>query len=308
VRDVPPSLAILGGGVVGSEMATLFTSFGTQVTVVARSGLLGGMEPFAGEAVAAALREAGADVRTGVDVDRVSRIDGGDVVLSLSDGSEVRAAELLVATGRVPRTGDIGLETVGLAPGEWLDVDDTLRVRGVDWLYGVGDVNHRALLTHQGKYQGRAAGDVIAARAFGRDVDDAPWGAHVATADHDAVPQVTFTDPEVASVGHTEASARRAGLGIRVVDYDLSWISGASTHADHYRGRARAVIDTDRHVLVGATFVGPDIAELLHSATIAIVGEVPLHRLWHAVPSYPTVSEVWLRWLEEYRRDSQGAG
>ena len=308
VRDVPPSLAILGGGVVGSEMATLFTSFGTQVTVVARSGLLGGMEPFAGEAVAAALREAGADVRTGVDVDRVSRIDGGDVVLSLSDGSEVRAAELLVATGRVPRTGDIGLETVGLAPGEWLDVDDTLRVRGVDWLYGVGDVNHRALLTHQGKYQGRAAGDVIAARAFGRDVDDAPWGAHVATADHDAVPQVTFTDPEVASVGHTEASARRAGIGIRVVDYDLSWISGASTHADHYRGRARAVIDTDRHVLVGATFVGPDIAELLHSATIAIVGEVPLHRLWHAVPSYPTVSEVWLRWLEEYRRDSQGAG
>ena len=308
VRDVPPSLAILGGGVVGSEMATLFTSFGTQVTVVARSGLLGGMEPFAGEAVAAALREAGADVRTGVDVDRVSRIDGGDVVLSLSDGSEVRAAELLVATGRVPRTGDIGLETVGLAPGEWLDVDDTLRVRGVDWLYGVGDVNHRALLTHQGKYQGRAAGDVIAARAFGRDVDDAPWGAHVATADHDAVPQVTFTDPEVASVGHTEASARRAGIDIRVVDYDLSWISGASTHADHYRGRARAVIDTDRHVLVGATFVGPDIAELLHSATIAIVGEVPLHRLWHAVPSYPTVSEVWLRWLEEYRRDSQGAG
>ncbi|MCH6229968.1 NAD(P)/FAD-dependent oxidoreductase [Microbacterium sp. CFH 31415] len=308
VREVPSSLAILGGGVVGSEMATLFTSFGTQVTILARSGLLGGMEPFAGEAVAAALREAGAVVRTGVEVERVARVDGGDVVLSLSDGSEVRAAELLVATGRVPRTADIGLETVGLTPGEWLDVDDTLRVRGVDWLYGVGDVNHRALLTHQGKYQGRAAGDVIAARALGRAVDDAPWGAHVATADHDAVPQVTFTDPEVASVGHTEASARTAGLGIRVVDYDLSWISGASTHADHYRGQARAVIDTDRHVLVGATFVGPDVAELLHSATIAIVGEVPLHRLWHAVPSYPTVSEVWLRWLEEYRRDTQGAG
>ncbi|MBD8023518.1 dihydrolipoyl dehydrogenase family protein [Microbacterium gallinarum] len=308
VRDVPPSLAILGGGVVGSEMATLFTSFGTHVTVIARSGLLGGMEPFAGEAVEAALREAGADVRTGAEVDRVARTDGGDVVLSLSDGSEVRAAELLVATGRVPRTGDIGLETVGLASGEWLDVDDTLRVRGVDWLYGVGDVNHRALLTHQGKYQGRAAGDVIAARALAHDVDDAPWGAHVATADHAAVPQVTFTDPEVASVGHTEASAMKAGLGIRVVDYDLSWISGASTHADHYRGQARAVIDTERQVLVGATFVGPDVAELLHSATIAIVGEVPLHRLWHAVPSYPTVSEVWLRWLEEYRRHDQGAG
>nr|BFF08751.1 hypothetical protein GCM10025699_00540 [Microbacterium flavescens]BFF12523.1 hypothetical protein GCM10025699_38260 [Microbacterium flavescens] len=176
VREVPASLAILGGGVVGSEMATLFTSFGTRVTLVARSGLLGGMEPFAGETVAAALRGAGADVRTEVEVERVEREAGGDVVLNLSDGSEVRAAELLVATGRVPRTGDVGLETVGLAPGEWLDVDDTLRVRGVDWLYGVGDVNHRALLTHQGKYQARAAGDVIAARALGRTVEDAPWG------------------------------------------------------------------------------------------------------------------------------------
>lgn len=302
VHDVPSSLAILGGGVVGCEMATLFASFGCEVTLIARSGLLGSMEPFAGEAVVEALREAGAVVRTGVDVESVSREPGGEVVLTLSDGEPVRAAEVLVATGRLPRTGDVGLEAIGLEPGSWLDVDDTLRVRGFDWLYAVGDVNHRALLTHQGKYQGRAAGDVIAARAVGADVDDAPWGRHVATADHSAVPQVTFTDPEVASVGHTEASARAAGLGIRVVDYDLSWISGASTHADHYRGRARAVFDEDRRVLVGATFVGPDVSELLQSATIAIVGEVPIDRLWHAVPAYPTVSEVWLRWLEELGR------
>ncbi|WP_345802675.1 NAD(P)/FAD-dependent oxidoreductase [Microbacterium sp. AZCO] len=302
VQRVPESLAILGGGVVGSEMATLYTSFGCAVTLIARSGLLGSMEPFAGEAVVEALRQAGADVRTGVDVDEVSREEGGDVVLALSDGTQVRAAEVLVATGRVPRTGDIGLDTVGLHPGSWLDVDDTLRVRGHDWLYAVGDVNHRALLTHQGKYQARAAGDVIAARALGRDVDDTPWGAHVATADHSAVPQVTFTDPEVASVGHTAASAEAAGIGIRVIDYDLSWVSGASTHADHYKGQARAILDESRRVLVGATFVGPDIAELLHSATIAIVGEVPIDRLWHAVPAYPTVSEVWLRWLEEIGR------
>lgn len=301
VREVPPSLAILGGGVVGCEMATLFASFGCAVTLIARSGLLGAMEPFAGEAVAAALRHAGVDVRTGVDVEAVSR-DGDDVTLTLSDGSPVRAAEVLVATGRVPRTGDLGLETIGLEPGAWLEVDDTLRVRGVEWLYAVGDVNHRALLTHQGKYQARAAGDVIAARALGHEVDDSAWGRHVATADRFAVPQVTFTDPEVASVGHTEVSARAAGLGIRVVDYDLSWVSGASTHADHYRGKARAIVDESRQVLVGATFVGPDIAELLHSATIAIVGEVPLDRLWHAVPAYPTVSEVWLRWLEELGR------
>ncbi|WP_374314900.1 NAD(P)/FAD-dependent oxidoreductase [Microbacterium sp.] len=302
VREVPSSLAILGGGVVGSEMATLFASFGCAVTLIARSGLLGAMEPFAGEAVVEALREAGAVVRTGIDVESVSREAEGDVVLTLSDGSEVRAAEVLVATGRVPRTGDVGLESIGLEPGSWLEVDDTLRVRGFDWLYAVGDVTHRALLTHQGKYQARAAGDVIAARALGDDVDDAPWGRHVATADHSAVPQVTFTDPEIASVGHTEASAKAAGLGIRVVDYDLSWISGASTHADHYRGRARAIFDEHRRVLVGATFVGPDVAELLHSATIAVVGEVPVDRLWHAVPAYPTVSEVWLRWLEEFGR------
>ncbi|MDQ7879709.1 NAD(P)/FAD-dependent oxidoreductase [Microbacterium sp. QXD-8] len=302
VHDVPSSLAVLGGGVVGSEMATLFTSFGTTVTVIARSGLLRGVEPFAGEAVAKALTDAGAAVRTGVEVEKVSRDGDGDVVLSLSDGSEVRAAEVLVATGRVPRTSDLGLETVGLEPGAWLDVDDTLRVRGVDWLYAVGDVNHRALLTHQGKYQARAAGDVIAARARAREVDDAPWGSHVATADHAAVPQVIFTDPEVAAIGHTEESARAAGLGVRVIDYDLSWLAGSSELADDYQGRARAIVDEKRRVLVGATFVGQDVGEMLHAATIAIVGEVPLERLWHAVPSYPTISEVWLRWLEEYGR------
>ncbi|MFE4727458.1 dihydrolipoyl dehydrogenase family protein [Microbacterium sp. NPDC056736] len=301
VRDVPASLAILGGGVVGSEMATLYTSLGAEVTVIARSGLLRGVEPFAGEAVAKALTDAGADVRTGVEVERAGR-DADGVVLTLSDGSEVRAAEVLVATGRRPRTEDLGLGAVGLAPGDWLDVDDTLRVRGVEWLYGVGDVNHRALLTHQGKYQARAAGDVIAARATQREVDDGPWGAHVATADHSAVPQVVFTDPEVAAVGHTAESARSAGLRIRVIDYDLSWLAGASEHADDYRGRARVIVDEDRRVVVGATFVGQDVGEMLHAATIAVVGEVPIDRLWHAVPSYPTISEVWLRWLEECGR------
>ena len=302
MREVPASLAILGGGVVGSEMATLFTSLGIPVTVIARSGLLRGVEPFAGEAVAKALRDAGAVVRTGVEVDSAARDADGDVVLTLTDGSEVRAAEVLVATGRVPRTQDVGLDAVGLTQGAWLEVDDTLRVRGVDWLYAVGDVNHRALLTHQGKYQGRAAGDVIAARARSRTVDDAPWGVHVATADHSAVPQVVFTEPEVAAVGHTQASAEKAGLEVRVLDYDLAWVSGASEVADHYRGQARAIVDEQRGVLVGATFVGQDVGELLHSATVAIVGEVPLERLWHAVPSYPTISEVWLRLLEAYGR------
>lgn len=300
-REIPTSLAILGGGVVGVEMATAYAGLGAKVTLVARSGLLGPMEPFAGEMVEASLTKLGVTVRTGVDLVDAHRTEN-NAVLNLSDGGRVVAEQVLVAIGRTPRTGDLGLENIGLEPGTWLDVDDTLLVKGTDWLYGVGDVNHRALLTHQGKYQARAAGDVIAARAKGEPVHDEPWGSHVATADHDHVPQVTFTDPEVASVGLTAAAARKAGLNVRVLDYDLSWVAGASTYADHYEGMARAVVDEDRGVLIGATFVGPDVAELLHSATIAIVGEVPITRLWHAVPSYPTVSEVWLRWLEAYGR------
>jgi len=168
----------------------------------------------------------------------------------------------------------------------------------------VGDVNGRVLLTHQGKYQARAAGDVIAARAAGRPVDDAPWGAHAATADHDAVPQVVFTDPEIAAVGPTADQARAQGKTIRVVDYDLGGVAGAGLSRDGYQGAARMIVDEDRGVMIGATFVGPDVAELLHAATTAIVGEVPLDRLWHAVPSYPTVSEIWLRLLEAYGRPS----
>jgi dihydrolipoamide dehydrogenase len=223
-------------------------------------------------------------------------------VLTLGDGAEVRATRVLVATGRVGRTHDLGLDTIGVEAGRRIEVDDTMRVPGFDWLYAVGDVNGRALLTHQGKYQARAAGDAIAARAAGRAVDDAPWGAHVATADHRVVPQVTFTDPEIASVGLTAAAAEKAGLRVRVLDYDLSWVAGASVHADDYTGQARAIVDLDRGVLVGATFAGPDVGELLQAATIAIVGEVPIERLWHAVPAYPTLSEVWLRWLEAFGR------
>ncbi|MGE3192153.1 MAG: NAD(P)/FAD-dependent oxidoreductase [Microbacteriaceae bacterium] len=300
----PASLAILGGGVVGCEMATAYASFGTAVTVIVRGDvLLAGLEPFASSAVRESLEASGVTVLTGTEVVKAQRVDGGDAVLDLSDGGRVRAEQVLVATGRVPRTHGIGLEAIGLTSGDWLEVDDTLRVRGFDWLYATGDVNHRALLTHQGKYQARAAGDVIAARAAGRRVEDSPWGRHVATADHDAVPQVTFTDPEVASVGMTADAAAKTGRSIRVVDYDLSWIAGASAHSDDYRGQARAIIDEDRQVLLGVTFVGPDVSEMIQAATIAIVAEVPLSRLWHAVPAYPTVNEVWLRFLETYGRE-----
>lgn len=299
-RTAPASLAIIGAGVVAAEMATAYASFGTEVTVIGRSGLLRGLEPFASKLVAASLEDAGVTIHTGTEVVSAHRTRAG-AVLTLSDGEPVTAEQVLVATGRVARTGDLGLESLGLPADDWLDVDDTMRVRGFDWLYAAGDVNHRALFTHQGKYQARAAGAAIAARAAGSPVDEAAWGPYAATADHDAVPQVVFTDPEVATVGFTADAATAAGRSVRVLDHDLSWIAGATTLADDYRGHARAVVDEDRGVLIGATFAGAGVAELLHAATVAIVGEVPLDRLWHAVPAYPTLSEVWLRWLEEYR-------
>jgi len=269
------------------------------VTLFARNGLLNGQEEFAGELVEKALRERGLTI-VETSPTRVERTSDG-VTIETSDDS-FTASEILIATGRTARTNDLGLDSVGLTPGDWLSVDDTMLVHDTDWLYAVGDVNHRALLTHQGKYQARAAGDVIAARAKGATVDDAPWGAHVATADHGAVPQVTFTDPEVASVGIMSKDAEKQGIDVQVVDYNLGWVAGASLQADDYEGQARLVIDRKRQVIVGATFVGQDVAELLHSATIAIVGEVPISRLWHAVPSYPTISEVWLRLLETVGR------
>ncbi|MFI0981066.1 dihydrolipoyl dehydrogenase family protein [Streptomyces sp. NPDC021093] len=301
-KEVPGRLVVVGGGVVGVEMATAWQAFGSQVTVLVRgdAGLLPRMEPFAGELVREALEEAGATVRTGVSVSAVERA-GATVTVTLDGGERLEADEILFAVGRAPRTDDIGLDTVGLGPGSWLDVDDSCRVTDSDWLYAVGDANHRALLTHQGKYQARVAGEAIAARAQGRSVDDAPWGAHSATADHAAVPQVVFTDPEAGSVGLTLAEAERAGRRVRAVDYDMASVAGSGLYASGYKGRARMVVDLDTETLVGVTFVGPAVSELVHSATVAVVGEVPLSRLWHAVPSYPTISEVWLRLLETYR-------
>ncbi|MFF7989562.1 dihydrolipoyl dehydrogenase family protein [Kitasatospora xanthocidica] len=302
---VPGRLAVVGGGVVGVEMATAWRALGAEVVLLVRGGaLLPRMEPFAGELVAEGLREAGVDVRFGAEVSALERADrSGPVTLTLRDDSVLTVDEVLYATGRAPRTADIGLEQVGLKPGDWLEVDDSCTVLGVDggWLYAAGDVNHRALLTHQGKYQARITGAAIAARAQGRPLDTARWGAHAASADLAGAPQVVFTQPEVAAVGLTLAAAEEAGLRVRTVDHDLGAVAGASLYGDDYRGRAQVVFDLDRGVLVGACLVGPGVAELLHSATVAVVGEVPIDRLWHAVPAYPTISEVWLRLLEGCR-------
>ncbi len=319
-EEVPGRLAILGGGVVGVEMAVAYRDLGAEVTLLVRGDrVLTGAEPFAADEVATGLRDLGVDVRFGSSATRVRRDDAGvHLTVEGPQGTdEVHADEVLVATGRRPRTTDVGLDVLGLEPGEVLAVDDALQVIGVEggWLFAVGDVTGRTATTHQGKYDARVVGDVVAARFSGhaaeaagaadlaaeraaaeRDAGD--WTRYRATADHVAVPQVVFTRPEVSWVGRTEQEARDAGLRVRAVQYAIGNVAGASVAADGYAGTAQIVVDEDRRVVVGATFTGPDAAELLQSATTAVVGEVPLDRLWHAVPAYPTVSEVWLRLLE----------
>ncbi|HET7311033.1 MAG TPA: NAD(P)/FAD-dependent oxidoreductase [Mycobacteriales bacterium] len=292
-KEVPRRLLVLGGGAIGVEMAQAFRRLGSDdVTVVEGSErLLAREEPFAGDEVRQAFEAEDIRVRTGTTLTEVRRPGAtAPVTAVLGDGTEIEADELLVAVGRRPRTSDLGLDTVGLEQGRPVDVDDRLRAVGVsgDWLYAVGDVNGRALLTHMGKYQGRIAGDVIA----GKDATD--------RASRDVIPRVTFTDPQVCAVGLTQAQARERYAEIRTVRYGTGEVAGASTQGEHIAGTSFLVVDAARDVLVGATFTGPQVAELLHSATVAIAGEVDLPTLWHAVPSFPTVSEVWLRLLEAY--------
>ena len=302
--EVPRRLAIVGGGGVAVEMATAWQGLGSAVTLLVRSRILAGMEPFVADEVERGLNEAGVDVRTGVNVRGLRRGGTHGIVAELDDGTTVDVDEVMFATGRTPLTGDMGLETVGLTPGTWLDTDDTLTVTAVtgDWLYAAGDANHRALLTHQGKYQARIAAAVIAARARSVPIDAGAWSTFSATADTLAVPQVFFTDPEAGSVGMTERAARAAGHQVSVVDVEIGdVVMGAKLYADGYRGRARMVVDNSRGTPLGVTMVGPGVGEMLHAATVAVVGEVPIDRLWHAVPCFPTVSELWLRLLEAYR-------
>lgn len=291
-KAVPGRLLVLGAGVVGVELAQAWASLGSAVTLIELfERILVREEPFASEEVAAALRDRGVDVRTSAKAVWVQRRDG-EVTIELDGGERISGDVLLVAVGRRPLTGNLGLETVGLEPGRPIPVGDDMRVVGRDWLYAIGDVNGRSLLTHMGKYQARIA----AANILGGD-ERAKTNAHGPLA-----PRVIFTDPQVAAVGHTLKVAQEAGLDVIAVDHPTGGVAGASFYGRNAPGTARLVFDTRRDVLVGATFTGPDVAEFLHAATIAIVGEVPAERLRHAVPAFPTRSEVWLRLLDNYVR------
>ena len=290
-KAVPPRLLVLGGGAIGAEMAQAFARLGSRVTVIeGLPRLLAREEPFAGDELRASFEAEGIGVITGAKVVAVRRHD--DVTAVLDDGRELTGDELLVAVGRSPRTRDLGLDTVGLGDlaGHYLTVDDELRVAGAarDWLYAVGDANGRALFTHMGKYQARICGDVICGKPA-RDL-----------ADNGVVPRVTFTDPQVCAVGLTTAQAAERGGRIRTVSVPTGAVAGAYVQGNGIKGTSVIVVDEDERVVVGATFTGPGVQELLHSATVAIAGRVRLDDLWHAVPAFPTVSEVWLRLLETY--------
>ncbi|UNX54576.1 NAD(P)/FAD-dependent oxidoreductase [Georgenia sp. TF02-10] len=367
--EVPDRLLVIGAGAAGTELAQAYARLGAQVTVLARSTVLAALPEPVGQAVTAALAGDGVDVHAGAAVQRVARPegDGGPVVVHLADGGSVVGDELLVATGRRPRTAGLGLASVGEDPGDGaaLEVDETGLVTGVpgQWLYAAGDVTGHAPLTHMGKYAARVVGDAIVARAAagqgpgadgraggqeskpddgdaghrddagagGRDdkpdggaghpdgkprwapdparppawahADQAPprWSPWSADSLDTAVTQTVFTDPGVAQVGLTAEAARERGIAVRTVEQDIGAVAGAAVLADGYAGWAQLVIDDERDVVLGATFVGQEVVEMLHAATVAVVGEVPLGRLWHAVPAYPTVSEVWLRLLEADR-------
>ena len=315
MREVPHRVVVMGGGVVACEAATWLRGLGSsEVSVVYRGErLLARLEPFAGTLVGESLQESGVRLHPGRNLSRVQRtgprdtgeghLHGGEISAALDDGTVLVADEVVVATGRIPNTEDIGLDTVGLRPGGYLRVDDHQCVQGANdgWLYAIGDVCGRALLTHMGKYQARIAGEVIAARAHGSA--ELPSSA----AGHLGLPQVVFTSPEVGSAGMTERQAWDAGLDVEVVEYDLAALAGTYVMRADYRGRAKLVVDRTDDVVVGATFVGAGIAELVHSATMAIVGRIPLSMLWHVVPSYPTVSEIWLR-LHEALRSQRHTG
>jgi dihydrolipoamide dehydrogenase len=288
-KAIPDRLVIMGGGVVGVEMSQAFQTLGSQVTLIeGERRLLPREEEYACAQVTDALAGYGVDIRTGQRAARVEERDG-TVVVTTEDGATAEGDTLLVALGRQPQTEGLGLESLGIPDDRPIAVDARMQVHGHPWLYAIGDVNGRALFTHMGKYQARVAVDCI----MGRDVV-LSHGADGALS-----PRVIFTEPQVAAVGHTADTAEKAGLEVEVVETETSGNAGGSFYGRNAPGTARLLVDRERRLVVGATITGAEVADMLHAATIAIVGEVPLERLRHAVPCFPTRSEIWLSLLEK---------
>lgn len=298
---VPEHLIIVGGGVVGSEMATAYSSFGAKVTVIASSTeILAGVDSEAGKIVRESLEARGVSFHLSAKVIKVQRPAEDKVIVELSSGSSLSGSEILLAAGRKANLEEIGLEDVRVrVEGRFLPVDEHLRVRGVEgkWLYAAGDLNGRAPLTHISKYHAAVAANAILANAKGESDEGDEWSNNSATADKKAVPQVIFTDPVVASVGLTRTAAKAQGLSFREITAPMT-SPGYNIHSDEPASSwAQWLLDDDNR-LVGATFVGTDAAEVLHASTMAIVGGITLDRMMHAIPSFPTLSWMYYNLMD----------
>jgi pyruvate/2-oxoglutarate dehydrogenase complex dihydrolipoamide dehydrogenase (E3) component len=284
-EQVPESLIVLGGGAVGAELAEVFARFGTQVTVVeALAQLLPAEEPEAGVLLAEVFAREGIAVRARARAERVSH-DGSQFTVTLAGGETLTAARLLVATGRRSDLAALGVAAAGLdAAARVIEVDS--RMRAADGIWAVGDITGRGAFTHVAMYQaGIAVADILGAGGPG--------------ADYRALPRVTFTDPEIGSVGLTEAQAREQGLAVRTGITRLpasarGWIYKAGND-----GFIKLIEDTSRGVLVGATSAGPAGGEVLGALVVAIHGQVPVSRLRDMIYAYPTFHRA----IEDALRD-----
>jgi dihydrolipoamide dehydrogenase len=277
---LPASAVIVGGGAVGCEIAQVLARFGCAVTVVQRSSqLLTREEPAIAEALAAALREGGIDVRLGVKVARVEPAAGGTLV-ALDDGWSGPVEQVIVSIGKLPNTAGLGLDRLGVALDRdgALPVDDRCRVAGQPNLWGAGDVTGNAMFTHTANYHART----VAANLLGRD----------ARADHRAIPRGIYTDPSVASVGLTAAGARARGHDVAVATFSIgqtarAFVTGTKT------GLLVLVADRKERVLLGASAIGTHVEEFIGEAALAIRARVPLETLADLVHPFPTYSEAY---------------
>lgn len=274
VTELPESLIVIGGGAIGCEIAQAFARFGVEVTILELADrILGPEEPEASVVVAEAMSGDGIEVRAGVHIERVAH-DGSGFTVALAGGEAVTGAELLVAAGRRPNLADVGLETLGLDPTtRFLDTDEQMRAG--ERLWAVGDITGRGLFTHVSMYQAEVAVRSILGK-------DGPW------ADYSAVSRVTFTDPEVGSVGLTEKQARDAGIRVTTGSYQVPYSSRGWIHKAGNHGVIKVVADADRGVLVGATTVGPSGGEMIGLLATAVHAKVPVSTLRTMHYAYPT--------------------
>jgi pyruvate/2-oxoglutarate dehydrogenase complex dihydrolipoamide dehydrogenase (E3) component len=288
LTEVPERAVMIGGSAVGVELGLFLRRYGAQVTILERSGrLLSREDPRPGELTEQYLREEGIDVRTGTSAVR-ARKDGDDTVVELDSGDEVRCDVIIVGTGRTPRAGDLGLESVGVELGERGEIVVDDHCRAGDGVWALGDVTGVMPFTHVAMYMARVIADNIA----GKD----------RTARYDGIPRVVFSDPEVAAVGLTSDQAQQQGLNTVSSEVDLAKaIARPWTYENNPRGHLGLLADADRRVLIGAWAVGPQASEWIHTAALAVREHIPIERLLDQVAQFPTYNEGWLKGIERLK-------